>query len=98
MRLRAILRQLIIVVFYASLGYSPQAADPALHLKIDRSKTQTLPKSLYGFNTNMMSGDYGYLDSNFVALTKDLQPQILRFSRRHNRQFLPLGNGWIYPK
>ena len=79
MRLRAILRQLIIVVFYASLGYSPQAADPALHLKIDRSKTQTLPKSLYGFNTNMMSGDYGYLDSNFVALTKDLQPQLLRF-------------------
>ena len=27
----------------------------------------------------MMSGDYGYLDSNFVALTKDLQPQMLRF-------------------
>ena len=72
MRLIAIL---LIIALYTSLG----SADPALHLKIDRGETQPLPKSLYGFNTNMMSGDYGYLDSNFVALTKDLQPQTLRF-------------------
>ncbi len=38
-----------------------------------------LRKQLYGFNTNMMSGDYGYLDEDFVALTEGLQPKTLRF-------------------
>ena len=30
-------------------------------------------------NTNMISGDYGYLDTDFVALTKALAPKTLRF-------------------
>jgi alpha-L-arabinofuranosidase len=38
-----------------------------------------LKKELYGFNTNMISGDYGYLDTDFFALTKALQPKTLRF-------------------
>ena len=50
-----------------------------LRLEIDTRKTGPLRKELYGFNTNMMSGDYGYLDPDFVALTKALQPKTLRF-------------------
>lgn len=50
-----------------------------LRLEIDTRKTVALRKELYGFNTNMMSGDYGYLDPDFVALTKTLQPKTLRF-------------------
>ena len=38
-----------------------------------------LKKELFGFNTNMISGDYGYLDADFIALTKALQPKTLRF-------------------
>ena len=43
-----------------------------------QAKTR-LRKDLYGFNTNMISGDYGYLDEDFIALTKALQPKTLRF-------------------
>ena len=32
-----------------------------------------------GSNTNMMSGDYGYLDTDFVELTEALAPKTLRF-------------------
>lgn len=43
-----------------------------------QAKTR-LRKELFGFNTNMISGDYGYLDDDFIALTKALQPKTLRF-------------------
>lgn len=43
-----------------------------------QAKTR-LRKELFGFNTNMISGDYGYLDKDFFALTKALQPKTLRF-------------------
>ncbi|MCE2399705.1 hypothetical protein J4G08_02330 [Candidatus Poribacteria bacterium] len=43
-----------------------------------QAKTR-LRKELFGFNTNMISGDYGYLDTDFFALTKALQPKTLRF-------------------
>lgn len=50
-------------------------------LSIDVKTQDSIPlrKELYGFNTNMMSGDYGYLDEDFIALTKALKPKTLRF-------------------
>lgn len=50
-----------------------------LSIEVDLEKGVPLRKELYGFNTNMMSGDYGYLDDDFVALTKALKPKTLRF-------------------
>ena len=50
-----------------------------LRLEIDTRNTQPLRQALYGFNTNMISGDYGYLDPDFVELTKALAPKTLRF-------------------
>ena len=50
-----------------------------LRLEIDIHNTQPLRQGLYGFNTNMMNADYGYLDDDFVALTKVLAPKTLRF-------------------
>ena len=51
----------------------------ALRLEIDTRNSQPLRQALYGFNTNMMNGDYGYLDADFVELTKILAPKTLRF-------------------
>ncbi|MCG9129981.1 hypothetical protein JT359_20530 [Candidatus Poribacteria bacterium] len=50
-----------------------------LHIEIDTQTSTPLRKELYGFNSNMMTGDYGYLDGDFVALTKALRPKTLRF-------------------
>ena len=50
-----------------------------LRLEIDTRNAQPLRQALYGFNTNMISGDYGYLDPDFVELTKALAPKTLRF-------------------
>lgn len=50
-----------------------------MRLEIHTRNAQPLRQSLYGFNTNMMSGDYGYLDADFVELTKALAPKTLRF-------------------
>ncbi len=57
----------------------PETVSDALHLAIDTRTAKPLRKALHGFNTNMMSGDYGYIDFDFVALTKALYPQTLRF-------------------
>ena len=50
-----------------------------LRLEVDTRNAQPLRQALYGFNTNMISGDYGYLDPDFVELTKALAPKTLRF-------------------
>ena len=50
-----------------------------MRLEIDTHNARPLRHALYGFNTNMMSGDYGYLDPDFVELTKALAPKTLRF-------------------
>ena len=50
-----------------------------MRLEIDTRNAHPLRQSLHGFNTNMMSGDYGYLDPDFVELTKALAPKTLRF-------------------
>ena len=63
------------------------------HLEIDTHNTQPLRQALYGFNTNMMSGDYGYLDPDFVELTKTLAPKDIAISRRDRRKLLSLGTG-----
>ena len=46
---------------------------------IDTGSITPLMKELYGFNSNMISGDYGYLDDDFITLTSALHPQSLRF-------------------
>ena len=50
-----------------------------VRIEIGTQTKTPLRKELYGFNTNMISGDYGYLDKDFVELTKILHPQTLRF-------------------
>ena len=50
-----------------------------MRLEIDTRNAQPLRQALYGFNTNMITGDYGYLDPDFVELTKALAPKTLRF-------------------
>ncbi len=57
----------------------PEYPMNSLQIKIDTQSSTPLRKELYGFNSNMMSGDYGYLDEDFVALTKALRPKTLRF-------------------
>ena len=69
-----------ILLLCISFGCHKQApSHEALRLEIDTRQTKPLRHELYGFNTNMMSGDYGYLDADFVALTKALRPKTLRF-------------------
>ena len=50
-----------------------------IRLEVNTQEKKYLRKELYGFNTNMISGDYGYLDSDFISLTEALQPKTLRF-------------------
>ena len=50
-----------------------------LHLEVNTQKEIPLRKELFGFNSNMMNGESGYLDEDFVELTKVLQPKTLRF-------------------
>ncbi len=50
-----------------------------VRFEVDTQAKTFLRKELYGFNTNMISGDYGYLDTDFFTLTKALQPKTLRF-------------------
>ena len=69
-----------LLILSMSFGcHKEKPVSDTLRLEIDTHKTVPLRKELYGFNTNMMSGDYGYLDKDFVALTKVLQPKTLRF-------------------
>lgn len=69
---------LVILTLY--LDYDIEES-PSEVLSIDVNTQSSMPirKELYGFNTNMMSGDYGYLDDDFIALTKVLKPKTLRF-------------------
>ncbi|MCY4404702.1 MAG: hypothetical protein OXD54_19205 [Candidatus Poribacteria bacterium] len=48
-------------------------------IEVRTQKGIPLRKELYGFNSNMMNGESGYLDEDFVALTKVLRPNTLRF-------------------
>lgn len=57
----------------------PELTFETIQINVDTQTRNPLRKELYGFNSNMMSGDYGYLDEDFVALTKALQPKTLRF-------------------
>ncbi|MDE0085290.1 MAG: hypothetical protein OXU23_06230 [Candidatus Poribacteria bacterium] len=50
-----------------------------IRFEVNTQAKTHLRKELFGFNTNMISGDYGYLDEDFFALTKALQPKTLRF-------------------
>ena len=48
-------------------------------IDINTNTITSLAKNIFGFNSNMMSGDYGYLDDDFITLTKALNPESLRF-------------------
>ena len=68
------------IISLLSIGCQTQKSLPdTLSLEIDTRNAQPLRQALYGFNSNMMNGDYGYLDTNFVELTKALAPKTLRF-------------------
>ena len=70
----------VLIMSLLSIGCEKEKPMPdMLHLEIDTHKAQPLRHALYGFNTNMISGDYGYLDSDFIELTKGLAPKTLRF-------------------
>ena len=68
------------MILFLCFGCQKQKPLPdTLSLEIDTRNGQPLRQALYGFNSNMMNGDYGYLDDDFVALTKRLAPKTLRF-------------------
>lgn len=69
-----------LITLFPTIGcQDPKNRPDTVRLEIDTRDAQPLRQSLYGFNTNMMSGDYGYLDADFVELTKALAPKTLRF-------------------
>ena len=69
-----------LIMLFLSIGCQGKKVPPdTLRLEIDTRNSQSLRQALYGFNTNMMNGDYGYLDPDFVELTKVLAPKTLRF-------------------
>ena len=69
-----------LIMLFSNIGCREEKPPPkALRLEIDTHTGQPLRHALYGFNTNMISGDYGYLDDDFVTLTKTLAPKTLRF-------------------
>ena len=71
---------LVGMMLFLNIGCEKEKPAPdALSLEINTRNPQPLPQALYGFNTNMISGDYGYLDPEFVELTKVLAPKTLRF-------------------
>ncbi|MYA69362.1 hypothetical protein F4009_06230 [Candidatus Poribacteria bacterium] len=71
---------LVLIMLLLSIGCEKEKPLPdALSLEINTRDAQPLRQALYGFNTNMISGDYGYLDADFVELTKTLAPKTLRF-------------------
>ena len=68
------------MTLFLIIGCQTQKSLPdTLYFEIDTRNRQPLRQALYGFNSNMISGDYGYLDDDFVALTKALAPKTLRF-------------------
>ena len=70
----------VLMMLFLNIGCEKEKSLPdTLSLEINTSNSQPLRQALYGFNTNMVSGDYGYLDPDFVELTKALAPKTLRF-------------------
>ena len=70
----------ILMTLFLAIGCRTQKPLPdTLSFEINTRNGKPLRQALYGFNSNMMSGDYGYLDDDFVALTKVLAPKTLRF-------------------
>ena len=70
----------LLIPLSLNIGCREEQPPPGvLRLEVNTEIGQPLRHALYGFNTNMISGDYGYLDDDFVALTKALAPKTLRF-------------------
>lgn len=70
----------VMLVLLATGCQSDDHSPPdTLSVEIDTRNGQPLRHDLHGFNSNMMSGDYGYLDDDFVALTQALAPKTMRF-------------------
>ena len=69
-----------LMLLFLNIGCEKEKPSPdMLSLEINTRNAQPLRQALYGFNTNMITGDYGYLDPDFVELTKALAPKTLRF-------------------
>ena len=69
-----------VIILMLNLGRDKkEQISGTVRIEIGTQTKTPLKKELYGFNTNMISGDYGYLDEDFIALTKTLQPKTLRF-------------------
>ena len=74
------LTAMLLILLSLSIGCREEVPPPeTLRLEIDTRTARPLRHALHGFNTNMMSGDYGYLDTDFIALTQGLAPKTLRF-------------------
>ena len=70
----------VVILMILNLECSKKESDlNTVKIYIDTDASSPLKKDLYGFNTNMMSGDYGYLDNDFIVLTRALNPSSLRF-------------------
>ena len=70
----------VLIIAFLNVGCETEKPLPdMLRLEINTRNAQPLRHALYGFNSNMMNGDYGYLDPDFVELTKILAPKTLRF-------------------
>lgn len=51
----------------------------AVELDVNVSRARLVPRMVYGFNTNNITGDYGYSDPVIRAAIADLKPGVLRF-------------------
>ncbi|RKU31353.1 hypothetical protein C6497_02345 [Candidatus Poribacteria bacterium] len=72
----------IVFLIFTRMNWNKDKIQPDIAtflIDIDTNSVTPLIKELYGFNSNMMSGDYGYLDDDFITLTSTLHPQSLRF-------------------
>ena len=57
---------LVLIMVFLNVGCEKEKPLPdMLHLEIDTHNARPLRQALYGFNTNMITGDYGYLDPDF---------------------------------
>ena len=55
-----------LIILFLGIGCQGESTSMnALRLEIDTRNSQPLRQALYGFNTNMINGDYGYLDDQF---------------------------------
>ena len=84
---------LTVVTLFLAIGCQKQKPLPdTLSLEMDTRNGQPLRQALYGFNSNMISGDYGYLDDDFVACDSGTRTKDFTVSRRKRLGTSIIGN------